>query len=65
MTTTVDGAPGPAAKAVGEIARAQSVTPAVALSKLTALASVPRSDLAFLQAHGPASPSSPAGRALS
>lgn len=41
-----------AAKAVGEIARAQSVTPAVALSKLTALAGVPRSDLAFLQAHG-------------
>jgi MFS family permease len=38
--------------AVGEIARAFSVTPAVATSRLIALAAVPRSDLLFLREHG-------------
>jgi MFS family permease len=41
-----------AARAVGEIARTQGVSPAVAIRKLTALAAVPKADLAFLQAHG-------------
>jgi MFS family permease len=41
-----------AARAVGEVARAQGVSPAVAIRKLTALAAVPKADLAFLQAHG-------------
>jgi MFS family permease len=41
-----------AATAVGEIAKAYSVSPAVATTRLTALAAVPRSDLAFLNEHG-------------
>jgi MFS family permease len=41
-----------AAHAVGEVAKAESVPPAVAVTKLTALARVPKADLAFLQAHG-------------
>jgi MFS family permease len=41
-----------AATAVGEIARAEGVPPTVALQKLAAVASVPKADLAFLQAHG-------------
>ena len=41
-----------AARAVGEVARAAGVSPAVAVAKLTALARVPKADLAFLQAHG-------------
>jgi MFS family permease len=40
------------AKAVGEIVAAQHVTPAVAVQRLIATASVPKADLAFLQAHG-------------
>ena len=43
-----------AAKAVGEIVQAQHVTPAVALQRLAATATVPKADLAFLQAHGAA-----------
>ncbi len=39
-------------KAVGEIAAAQHVTPAVALQRLAATATVPKADLAFLQSHG-------------
>jgi MFS family permease len=41
-----------AAKAVGEVAKAESVSPAAAALKLAALAKVPKADLAFLQAHG-------------
>ena len=41
-----------AARAVGEIARAQGVSPAAAARKLAAVATVPKADLAFLQAHG-------------
>jgi hypothetical protein len=40
-----------AAAAVGEIAKAESISPAAATAKLTALAAVPRADLAFLDAH--------------
>ena len=40
------------ARAVAEIAKAESVPPAVAAAKLAALAKVPRADLAYLQAHG-------------
>jgi MFS family permease len=40
------------ARAVGEIARAQGVSPAAAAAKLAAVATVPPADLAFLQAHG-------------
>jgi len=40
------------ARAVAEIAKAESVPPAVAAVKLAALAKVPRADLAYLQAHG-------------
>ena len=42
-----------AAKAIGEIARAEKVPVAVAAQRLVALASVPKADLAYLQAHGP------------
>jgi MFS family permease len=42
------------AKAVGEIVTAFHVTPAVATSRLTAVATVPKSDLAYLSAHGTA-----------
>jgi MFS family permease len=41
-----------ATRAVGEVARAESVTPAAAAAKLAAVATVPKTDLAFLQAHG-------------
>jgi hypothetical protein len=41
-----------ATTAVGEIAKAFSVGPAAATARLTALATVPRADLAFLSAHG-------------
>jgi MFS family permease len=41
------------ARAVAEVAKAESVPPAVAAAKLAALAKVPKADLAFLQAHGP------------
>jgi hypothetical protein len=40
------------AKAVGEIATAFKVTPAVATSRLVALAAIPKTDQAFLAAHG-------------
>jgi MFS family permease len=40
------------AKAVGEIATAFKVTPAVATSRLVALAAIPKADQAFLAAHG-------------
>jgi MFS family permease len=40
------------AKAVGEIATAFHISPAAATARLTALATVPKSDLAYLQAHG-------------
>ncbi|GAB2971907.1 MFS transporter [Amycolatopsis acidiphila] len=40
------------AKAVGEIAAAQSVSPAEAVTKLRAVATIPLADLAFLSAHG-------------
>jgi MFS family permease len=40
------------ATAVGEISRAQGVPPEEAVRRLQAAAQVPRSDLAFLQAHG-------------
>jgi MFS family permease len=40
------------AKAVGEIATAFHISPAAATARLTALATVPKADLAFLQAHG-------------
>jgi MFS family permease len=52
---TLQASPGntaAAAKAVGEIARAFSVSPAVATARLTALATVPKTDLAYLSAHG-------------
>jgi MFS family permease len=42
------------AKAVGEIATTFKVAPAVATSRLTALATVPRADLLFLDEHGTA-----------
>jgi MFS family permease len=42
------------ATAVGEIAKAFSVTPAVATARLTALAKVPQADLVFLSEHGTA-----------
>ena len=42
------------AKAVGEIAQKEQVSVPVATARLVALARVPRADLAFLQAHGPA-----------
>jgi hypothetical protein len=41
-----------AATAVGEIAKAYSVGPAAATTRLTALAAVPKADLAYLNAHG-------------
>jgi hypothetical protein len=41
-----------AAAAVGEIAKAERVSPAVATSKLTALSAVPKADPKFLNAHG-------------
>jgi MFS family permease len=41
-----------AAKAVGEIAIKFSVSPATATQRLIALATVPKSDLAFLNSHG-------------
>jgi hypothetical protein len=41
-----------AAAAVGEIVKAEGVSPPAATAKLTALATVPKADLAFLQAHG-------------
>jgi hypothetical protein len=37
---------------VGEIAKAERVSPAVATSKLAALSAVPKADLKFLNAHG-------------
>jgi MFS family permease len=40
------------AKAVGEIATAFHIGPAAATARLTALATVPKADLAYLQAHG-------------
>jgi hypothetical protein len=43
-----------ATTAIGEIAKAFSVTPAVATSRLTALATVPQADLLFLGAHASA-----------
>jgi MFS family permease len=43
-----------AVTAVGEVAKKFSVTPAVATTRLTALAAVPKADLAYLSAHGPA-----------
>ena len=42
-----------AARAVGEVARAKGISPAAAAHRLAAVATVPKSDLAFLQAHGP------------
>jgi MFS family permease len=42
------------AKAVGEIATAFHISPAAATQRLTATATVPRADLAFLDAHSPA-----------
>ncbi len=42
------------AKAVGEIVAAAHVTPTEAISRLVALAKVPKADIAFLQAHGAA-----------
>ncbi len=41
------------AKAVGEIVTTFKIGPADATARLTAVASVPRADLLFLQAHGP------------
>jgi len=41
-----------ATTAVGEIAKTFSVSPAAALARLTALSTVPKTDLAFLNAHG-------------
>ena len=41
-----------AAAAVGEIVKAEGVSPAAATAKLAALATVPKADLAFLNAHG-------------
>jgi MFS family permease len=41
-----------ATTAVGEIAKAFSVSPTVAVSRLTALSTVPKTDLAFLNDHG-------------
>lgn len=41
-----------ATKAVGEIATAFKVSPAVATDRLKAVATIPPSDLAYLQAHG-------------
>ena len=41
-----------AAAAVGEIVKAEGVSPAAATAKLTALATVPKADLAYLNAHG-------------
>jgi MFS family permease len=43
-----------ATTAVGEIATAFHVSPAAATTRLTALATVPKSDLAYLNAHGTA-----------
>jgi MFS family permease len=43
-----------ATAAVGEIAKAFSVSPTVAITRLTALSTVPKADLAFLNAHGSA-----------
>jgi MFS family permease len=42
------------AKAVGEIAATFKISPADATTRLTAVAAVPRTDLLYLQAHGPA-----------
>ena len=42
------------AAAIGEIAKTFSVSPTAATARLQAVATVPKSDLAFLQAHGPA-----------
>jgi len=41
-----------ATAAVGEIAKAFSVSPTVAVTRLTALSTVPKADLAFLNDHG-------------
>ena len=41
-----------AAAAAGEIVTAEGVSPAAATAKLTALATVPKADLAYLNAHG-------------
>jgi MFS family permease len=41
-----------ATTAIGEVAKAFSVTPTVATSRLTALATVPKADLLFLSEHG-------------
>jgi hypothetical protein len=41
-------------KAIGEIATAFKVTPGAATAQLVAVSKVPRADLLFLQAHGPA-----------
>jgi len=43
-----------ATTAVGEVAKAFSVTPAVAITRLTALSAVPKADLAYVIDHGPA-----------
>jgi MFS family permease len=43
-----------ATTAVGEIATAFKISPAAATTRLTALATVPRTDLAYLNAHGAA-----------
>jgi hypothetical protein len=40
------------ATAVGEVVKAFNITPAAATARLTATATVPKADLAFLQAHG-------------
>jgi MFS family permease len=41
-----------AVRAVGEVARAEGVSAGAAAAKLAAVATVPKQDLAFLQAHG-------------
>jgi MFS family permease len=46
------GNTGATVTAVGEVARTFGVSPAAATARLTALAAVPRTDLAFLSAHG-------------
>ncbi|MCL2585968.1 MAG: MFS transporter, partial [Streptosporangiales bacterium] len=43
-----------ATKAIGEIATAFKVSPTVATGRLKATATIPKSDLAYLTAHGPA-----------
>jgi len=44
--------PAAGAKAVGEIATAFHLSPAAATARLTALATIPKADLAYLKAHG-------------